>query len=157
MNRRHSPPKPPGLPDWLDKAWDSEFDWQPAPKKSRRYDRTQEELDGRRKWLKTLQKKWAAQDKAYDAFMDEERRKFLEAVTARVAGDKRLEELKAERDAEIEKVRTYYMTELAKEIAAADKKRSEIAAAIAKRVEKSAVKAERLELLRRGVVRGKRN
>jgi hypothetical protein len=156
VNRRQSPPKPPGLPDWLDKAWDSEFDWQPVPKKSQRRDRTHLELEGRRKWLKTAQKKWAEQDKAHDAFMDQQRRKFLEAVTARVAGDKRLEELKAERDAEIEKVRSYYLGELAKEIAAADKKRLEIAAAIAKRVEKSAVKAERQELLRRGVVRGRR-
>jgi hypothetical protein len=124
------------------------------------------ELQALRNWkhfahhLKRLQAKrrqWRAQDRKHDAYMDAQRRKFAEGLQARVAVDIRANELQAARDKEIEKIRSYYLNELDKEIAAADKKRFEALAAITKRIEKDNRRVEREELTRRGVVRGKRN
>src|SRR5579864_217649 len=100
------------------------------------------ELQALRNWkhfahhLKRLQAKrrqWENQDRKHDAYMDAQRRKFAEGLQARVAGDKRTEELQAAADAATEKIRRYYLTELDKEIAAADKKRLEALATITKR------------------------
>jgi hypothetical protein len=109
------------------------------------------------KRLEAKKRQWQSQDRQHDAYMDRMRRKFAAGLQARVAVDVRANELQAARDAEIEKVRSYYLGELDKEIAAADKKRLEALAAITKRIEKDNRRVEREELIRRGVVRGRRN
>jgi hypothetical protein len=107
--------------------------------------------------LLRMRTKWLARERQHDAYMDEQRRKFAEGLQARVAVDVRANELQAAADAATEKVRSYYLGELDKEIAAADRKRLDALAAITKRIEKDNRRVEREELTRRGVVRGKRN
>jgi hypothetical protein len=123
------------------------------------------ELQALRRWkhfahhLKRLQAKkrqWESQDRKHDAYMDRMRRKFAEGLQERVAADARANELQAAADAATEKIRSYYLGELNKEIAAADQKRLEALAAITKRIEKDNRRVEREELVRRGVVRGLR-
>lgn len=99
---------------------------------------------------------WEEQDRAHDAFILAQRHKFAEELGARIASDKRADELRAARDAEIQRVRSYYLSELEKEIAAADRKRKEALEAITKRIQRDKLKVEREELTRRGVVRGRR-
>lgn len=99
---------------------------------------------------------WEEQDRDHNAFVLAQRQKYAKALGARIASDKLADELRAARDAEILKVRSYYLNELEKEIAAADRKRKEALETITKRIQRDKLKVEREELTRRGVVRGRR-
>jgi hypothetical protein len=107
--------------------------------------------------LLRMRTKWLARERQHDAYMDAQRRKFAEGLQARVAVDVRANELQAAADAATEKVRAYYMTELDKELQAADKKRKEMADALVARIRKDDIRYDNEQLRRKGLVRGRRN
>lgn len=112
------------------------------------------------KWLHgrlvAMRKRWEHQDRKHDAFVDQQRRRFSEELNATIAEERRIDDLRAARDREIEERRAFYLKELDKEIEAANKKRREAANAILKRINADTCKQEREALESKGLVRGKR-
>jgi hypothetical protein len=106
--------------------------------------------------LVALRHRWARQERKHDAFIDAQHRRFSAELNAAIADEKRVEELRAARDKEIEWRKAYYLGELDKEIKAADERRRKAAKEILERIHKDNARLEREELTRRGVVRGRR-
>jgi len=129
--------------------------WQPDAAEAqvfRNWKRAKHEM-GR---LVALRHRWARQDRKHDEFVDAQRRRFSAELNAAIADEKRIQELRATRDREIEQRRAWYMAELDKEIKAADERRKKAAEEIIKRINADTCRLEREELTRRGVVRGRR-
>src|SRR6266849_4829624 len=77
--------------------------------------------------LVALRHKWARQERKHDAFVDAQHKRFSEELNAAIADEKRAEELKVAWEREVERRKAYYLSELDKEIAAADERRRKAA------------------------------
>jgi hypothetical protein len=99
--------------------------------------------------LKEMKADWDAQELAYY------RRKARE-LGADVARDREWLERRNALEAELTAIQAYYRTEREKELAAEDKARREKAMQLLKEINTDIAKFERAELMRRGVVRGRR-
>jgi hypothetical protein len=110
------------------------------------YPTREERILGR---LAEMRKEWDAQELAYY------RRKARE-FGEQVARDREWLQRHNALETELNAIQTYYRTEREKELAAEDKARRERAKQLLKEINTDIAKFERAELMRRGVVRGRR-